>query len=189
MEKIRAFLAIPLSSEARAVVAGVADELAGEVPERAVKWVSPERIHITVRFLGSTPLDKLEPLAGHLDRIAEQHAPFTLELDSLGCFPNERRPRVIWVGVAGQTRRLEDLQRDIEQMVVDMGWEPERRDFHAHLTLGRVKDKSARVDLPWGQRVAPATIPVQEVHLFESELRPNGPLYTRRHSSSLGGPV
>lgn len=189
MEKIRAFLAIPLSSEARAVVAGVADELAGEVPERAVKWVSPERIHLTVRFLGSTPVDKLEPLASHLDRIAGQHAPFALELDSLGCFPNERRPRVIWVGVAGQTRKLEDLQSDIEQMVVDMGWERERRDFHAHLTLGRVKDKSARVDLPWGQGVAPATIPVQEVHLFESELRRSGPLYTIRHSSSLGGPA
>lgn len=189
MEKIRAFLAIPLSTEARAVVSGVADELSGEVPDRAVKWVAPERIHITVRFLGNTPVDKLEPLASRLDSIAGQHAPFSLELDSLGCFPNERRPRVIWVGVAGQTERLAELQKEIEGMVVDMGWEPEKRDFHAHLTLGRVKDKSVRIELPWGQGVAPATIPVQEVHLFESQLRRSGPVYTVRHSSRLGGPA
>lgn len=186
MDKIRAFLAIPLSSEARKVVADVGDELASRVPDGAVKWVAPDRIHITMRFLGSTPVDELGRLADHLDRIAGPHPPFTLELDSLGCFPNERRPRVIWVGVAGDTDRLARLQKDIEEMVVKMGWEPERRDFHAHLTLGRIKDRRAHIELPWGQGVAPASIPVREVHLFESQLRPSGAVYTVRHRSYLG---
>lgn len=187
MESIRAFIAIDLSEEARAVLADASETLAQRVPSGAVKWVSPQKIHLTLRFLGNTPLEKLDELYAALDRTVSAHNPFSLHLDQLGCFPNERRPRVIWVGVQGDTAQAQSLRDDLEEMVTAMGWEPEQRPFRPHLTLGRVKQKGATLDLPWGQNVAPAQIGVNVVHLFESQLKPSGAVYTVRHTSHLQG--
>jgi 2'-5' RNA ligase len=180
-------MVIDLPPEARAALAAVGEQLSQHVAEKAVKWVAPARIHLTLRFLDKTPVDQLETIYEGLDRAAAQQAPFRLVLDSLGCFPNERRPRVIWVGVGGDTGQVEALQQGIEEMLQPLGWEPESRPFHPHLTLGRVKDKRAQIDLPWGQGVAPAEFPVREVHVYESELRRSGPIYTVRHTSALRG--
>lgn len=187
MESIRAFIAIDLSEEARAVLADVSETLAARVPQGAVKWVPPQNMHLTLRFLGNTPVAKLDALYAALDRTVAGHEPFSLRLDKVGCFPNERRPRVVWVGVQGDTDKAEALRRDIDEMLAPMGWEPEGRPFRAHLTLGRVKDRGAELDLPWGQRVAPATSTVDAVRFFESQLKPTGSIYTVRHTSYLGG--
>ncbi|HSM57803.1 MAG TPA: RNA 2',3'-cyclic phosphodiesterase [Candidatus Sulfomarinibacteraceae bacterium] len=187
MESIRAFIAIDLSEEARAVLANAGETLARRVPSGVVKWVSPQKMHLTLRFLGDTPLEKLDELFAALDRTVSAHPPFSLHLDELGCFPNRRRPRVVWVGVQGDTAQAEALRDDIEEMAAAMGWEPEQRPFRPHLTLGRVKEKGAALDLPWGQGVAPAKIAVDAVHLFESQLRPSGAVYTVRHTSHLQG--
>lgn len=187
MSTIRAFIAIELSDEAKAVLADVSETLANQTPSGAVKWVEPQRMHLTLRFLGNTPLDKLDELAAALDAVAEQHAPFRLALNALGCFPNGRRPRVIWVGVEGDVARAQALRATIEEAIEPFGWEPEEKPFKPHLTLGRVKDHKASIDLPWGQGVAPAEINVREIVLFESQLRRSGPIYTARHVSKLGG--
>jgi 2'-5' RNA ligase len=142
-------------------------------------------MHLTLRFLGNTPASKLDDLGSALDRLAAQHAPFNLLLGALGCFPNERRPRVIWVGLQGQLQPLQTLRSALEDILQPLGWDPEDKPFHPHLTLGRVKDKSAAVDLPWGQGVAPAEIRVRELLLYESQLRPQGPRYIVQHSSPL----
>lgn len=187
MSTIRAFIAIDLSDEAKAVLADVSGTLASQTTEGVVKWVEPQRMHLTLRFLGNTPLDKLDELAAALDEVAQSHAPFKLNLDALGCFPNERRPRVIWVGVEGDVARAEALRAAIEAKIGSLGWEPEEKSFRPHLTLGRVKDRKATIDLPWGQGVAPAVIDVEEVVLFESQLRRSGPRYIARHVSRLDG--
>lgn len=187
MDSIRTFIAIDLSEEVRAVLADAGETLAQRVPSGAVKWVMPEKMHLTVRFLGNTRVAQLDDLSAALDRTASRHSPFSLQLNQLGCFPNERRPRVIWVGVQGDMAQAMDLRADIDETVAEMGWEPEQRSFHPHLTLGRVKDKGATVDLPWGQGVAPAVLDVDAVHLFQSELKPSGAVYSIRHTSRLGG--
>lgn len=186
MSTIRAFIAIDLSDEAKAVLADVSETLKSRTPSGAVKWVEPQRMHLTLRFLGNTPLDKLDALAAALDDVAERHAPFELHLDALGCFPNERAPRVIWVGVQGDLATAEALRGAIEERIEPLGWEPEEKSFRPHLTLGRVKERKADIELPWGQGVAPAVINVEEIVLFESELRRTGPRYTVRHVSRLG---
>lgn len=187
MSTIRAFIAVDLSDEARAVLADVSETLAREAPEGAVKWVQPQRMHLTLRFLGNTPRDELDQLAVALDVVALQHAPFRLNLGALGCFPNERRPRVIWVGVEGHVGRAEALHASIEETLEPLGWERDEKAFRPHLTLGRVKERGAAVALPWGKGVAPAAIDVSEIVLFESQLQPGGPRYTVRHISRLGG--
>lgn len=186
MTTIRAFIAIDLSDEAKAVLANVSDTLASQTAQGAVKWVASQRMHLTLRFLGKTPLDKLDELAAALDGVAQEHAPFALRLDALGCFPNERRPRVIWVGVEGDVARAEALRAAIEEKIEPLGWKPEEKSFRPHLTLGRVKDNKATIDLPWGQGVAPAVINVEEIVLFESQLHGSGPRYLARHVSRLG---
>ncbi|MDX1687113.1 MAG: RNA 2',3'-cyclic phosphodiesterase [Candidatus Promineifilaceae bacterium] len=185
MEKIRTFIAVTLPDDVSEALGAVSQELAPQVPEKSVKWVTPERIHLTLRFLGDTPVDKLDDVASGLDRVAAGRAPFTLHLDQLGCFPNERRPRVIWVGVRGATEEVAALKEAIDEMLDPLGWEPERRSFHPHLTLGRVKRNHRQVALPWGSPVVSRPIPVDAVHLIESRLRPEGPVYTVRHTSSL----
>jgi 2'-5' RNA ligase len=186
METIRAFIALDLSDEARAVLATVSAELAQRVPDRSVRWVEPERIHLTLRFLGNTPLIKLADIYDRLDEVARDHDPFLLSLGRLGCFPSERRPRVIWVGVEGDTEAAAALNSDIESVLVPLGWESERRPFQPHLTLGRVKDNRARIELPWGKGVAPAATAIDEVCFYESKLHHSGSVYTVRHRSQLG---
>lgn len=185
MASIRAFIAVELSAEVKAVLHEVASTLEKEVAPGVVKWVQPERMHLTFRFLGDTPLEKLDDLSAALDRVALAHEPFSLTLDSLGCFPNERRPRVIWVGVQGDVTDAIRLRGSLDEALQELGWDREDRAFQPHLTLGRVKDPRAKVRLPWGRRVAAATSAVREVVLFESKLRADGPLYIARHVSRL----
>lgn len=185
MDKIRTFIALTLPEGVRQVLGAISQELAPQVPEESVKWVTPERMHLTLRFLGDTPVDKLDDVAGGLDTVATANAPFTLHLDQLGCFPSERRPRVIWVGVRGATEEAAALKEAIDRMLAPLGWEPEERSFHPHLTLGRVKRQHRQVALPWGSPVVSQPIPVDAVHLIESRLRPDGPVYTVRHTSHL----
>lgn len=185
MEKIRTFIAVALPAGVQEALGAISQELAPQVPEKSVKWVKPERMHLTLRFLGDTPLKILDGITGGLDEVAAASAPFTLHLDQLGCFPHERRPRVIWVGVRGATEEAAALKQAVDRMLAPLGWDPEERSFHPHLTLGRVKRYHNQIDLPWGASVVSQPIPVDAVHLIESQLRPNGPVYTVRHTSSL----
>lgn len=189
MKTIRAFIALTLPPPVTQALAAVGEELAARVPERAVKWVAPEKIHLTLRFLGETPVDQLEALGTALETVAAAHVPFSLSLDRLGCFPGERRPRVIWVGLKGQVEALCALKGGLDKALVPLGWEPEARPFQAHLTLGRVKHHHREVELPWGTPVVPASWEVQALHLVESQLRSSGAVYTVRHSGQLGEAV
>lgn len=186
MDNIRAFIAIELSEEARAVLGHVTQQLAASTEYDAVKWVNPDRMHLTLRFLGETPLAQLDELGRALDGVALQHQPFELFLDALGCFPHEGRPRVIWVGVKGQVAETRQLRAAVESAIEPLGWQPDRKSFEPHLTLGRVKNPRASIRLPWGQGIAPARTLVHELVLFESQLRREGARYIARHTSALG---
>lgn len=186
MDTIRAFIAIHLPAAVQEVLGAVSHELVPRVPERAVAWVQPERMHLTLRFLGDTPVARLAELGTMLDEVAAQHRPFRLQLGQLGAFPNERRPRVIWVGLTGDVQRVAGLQKALEARLAPLGWQPEGKPFSPHLTLGRVRRDDEQIRLPWGKGVAPASFTVREIVLMESQLRPQGPLYTVRHRSALG---
>jgi 2'-5' RNA ligase len=143
-------------------------------------------MHLTLRFLGDTSLDMLPRLAGRLDEVAASRRPFELRLGQLGCFPNRRRPRVIWVGAGDEAGQASALAAAVEASVVALGWPPESKGFQPHLTIGRVKEGHGLEGLPLDTAVEPVRVPVVDFHLVESQLRPAGPLYTIRHTSRLG---
>lgn len=186
--KIRAFVAVHLPQMVKAELALVNDVLAGQVPAGSVRWVQPDLLHLTLRFLGETAVADLPTLMTTLDDVAAQHAPFTLHLDNLGCFPNRSRPRTLWVGLAGDVTAVQNLQADVETAVTTLGWPRENKPFRVHLTLGRVKDGRLLQNAIWGAEVKKLAAPVTAVHLVESQLHPSGPVYTVRHTSRLRHP-
>lgn len=184
MPQIRAFIAIELPEDARRALGETERRLAEQLPQ-GVRWVRPELIHLTLRFLGDTAVAKLPALAAALDALGAQHAPFALALREVGCFPNRKRPRVIWAGLDSQLAPLQALKRDLDEALVPLGWGVEDRPFQPHLTLGRVKDSRLLQGVAWQVDVEPVSVPVTAVVLMESELTRVGPIYTRRHVSTL----
>ena len=185
-KQIRTFIAIALLPEVRAALGQVSSELALQMPPRAVRWVKPDLMHVTLRFLGGTAVSLLPQLMAALDQVAAQHGRFELTVNGLGCFPNRKRPRVIWAGLRGDLAPANNLVAGLNELLLPMGWEPEKRPFRPHLTLGRVKDSRKLQGIHWGTAVAEIVVEVTAVHLIESQLRPFGPIYTVRHSRKLG---
>ncbi len=200
MGTIRCFIAIEITDSVRRSLAELQEDLAAQVPRRAVRWVDPENIHLTLKFLGDTDATAIEGIGKRLEVAAASFEPFAVQLGELGCFPNPRRPRVIWVGVnanpvtdsgdIGQ-QPLPGLQRRLERGLVELGWPAEKRRFHPHLTLGRVRDSKAVVAarLPWGHKRVRGQQSVEALCLFQSDLRPSGAVYTVLKRARLASPA
>lgn len=185
MTTIRTFIAIKLPDDVKAALGRVSQALSSQIPGGAVRWVASDRMHLTLRFLGDTDTSKLPDIANQLDRVAAGHTRFQLHLDQTGCFPNSKRPRVIWVGIRGDVEQLQAIHRNISELLGPLGWERENRPFQPHLTLGRVKDARQLSGITWSAEVEERPIIVDAVHLIQSDLRPTGPIYTVRHTSAL----
>lgn len=186
MEMIRAFVALEMPTAVKQELGLVTGVLNGQTPDGSVRWVKPALLHLTLRFLGDTAVSKLPAIHEALDDVSRQAAPFALRLGGLGCFPNRKRPRVIWVGLEGDTKPLLALKRAVDAALVPLGWAVEERPFQAHLTLGRVRDDRQLGGLDVTTAVKALAVPVTAVHLIESQLLRSGPVYTVRHSSDLG---
>jgi len=183
----RTFIAVDLSASMRNYLGRITQELGKYLSKGDVRWIDPDKIHLTLRFLGETDKDKLELIYGIIGESASQCSPFDLELGKLGCFPNANRPRVIWVGFRTDSDSLYSLQGSLEKKIVNLGWKPEGRKFHPHLTLGRVKKPPAvvKAQLPWGREVSDRRIAVNAVLLYESTLKPAGAEYRVLHTGQL----
>lgn len=149
-----------------------------------VRWVRPEGIHLTLKFLGNVPTDRLDEIGDALHRACDGFGPLALTLADLGCFPNLRRPRVVWVGVHGDTDALGRLQASIEKHIAPLGFPTEKRRFSPHLTLGRVKRATRSEAQQLGQQIGGmdvgtvATMTARAVYLMRSDLKPTGAEYT-----------
>lgn len=183
-DTLRAFIAVELGDEAASVVRALQRQMADAVPRGAVRWAKPDQLHLTLQFLGNVANDRVEALKGSLAAAVAGTPAFTLRLDRVGVFPSLRAPRVIWVGLAGDVPALAALQSRVASAIRDFGDHTETRDFHPHLTLGRVNRRD-----PWEARVLetviasqppplPAAWRVDEVRLFRSELQPTGAVYS-----------
>ncbi|MFO7678656.1 MAG: RNA 2',3'-cyclic phosphodiesterase [Chloroflexota bacterium] len=185
METIRAFIAVELPVAVKQELGLAADVLAGLVPPRSVRWVKPDLIHVTLCFLGETAVAKLPAIQQTLDETAQKHAPLTLRLNGTGCFPNARRPQVIWVGLAGDLAALAALKADLDDGLASLGWEKEERPFQPHLTLGRVNKGQKLAGFAAMAAVKEIAFPVTAVLLIESQLTRQGPVYTVRHVGKM----
>lgn len=176
---MRLFVALELSEAVHAAVRDLIGRL--ERARADIRWVRPEGMHLTLKFIGEVPEEKLEPIRAALSGVTSPQ-PVTLEFRELGYFPNERRPRVLWVGIEASDN-LAPLAAQIEAALEPLGIEREDRDYVPHLTLGRFKS-SKRVDKLQEEIAAlPAAefgrIETGEFFLFQSKLSPAGAQYTK----------
>lgn len=157
----------------------------------AISWVSEERLHLTLKFLGEQRENTVSQLRDRMRNVAAALRPVTLTLGGLGAFPNLLQPRIVWMGVA-QEPRLELMHHDIELACAALGVELEGRAFRPHLTLGRAKQPVSRQVALALRNAARATdfqstIEVSAVDLMQSTLSPAGSRYKVLDSAPLGG--
>jgi RNA 2',3'-cyclic 3'-phosphodiesterase len=192
MTVVRTFVAIDLAPAIRSALAALQARLAQGPGGSAGRWVKPEGIHLTLKFLGDVDTRRLPDLYAAIDRACARQMPFEVQVGGSGCFPNARRPRVVWVAVSGESKVLAELQCQIERECTALGYAAEERAFTPHLTLARIRQEAP---LHEAQALGNATMVTQvdtlgrqhieRVHVFKSELRPEGALYSALHVSSL----
>jgi len=194
MEKLRVFVAVPLPGSLLEKLADVQYRLQGKVPHRSVRWVRPRGVHLTLKFLGDTPTDRIPTIQEALLVVARNVPTCTLTAEGLGCFPSPGRPRVLWVGVNEPTGRLKLLYEAIEEAMTSLGYKPERHGFSPHLTLGRVRRGASREgrrqisEAILGTRVGQLeTFEADRVELIRSDLKPTGAEYTTLETFPLMG--
>ncbi len=171
---VRAFFAIGLDGALRGGAAALARDLAARPGGDGVRWVAPETLHLTLRFLGNVATGEIAPLAERARAGLAACAPFELTLGAPTAFPSPRRPKVIALP-AEPENALAELAARLERAAVESGLPPEERRFHAHLTLGRVRARR----IPALDAAAPAgALAVREVVLFRSDLARDGAHYT-----------
>lgn len=185
MSTFRAFIALPVPPDVKAALASIQAQLIESHAE--AKWDSPEKFHITLKFLGDTESTLLTSVAGELQNSIGSLSCFDLSYFILGGFPNASRPRVIWIG-AQENEHILRLQERVEQVCATFGFAKEDRPFHAHITFGRVKGNrnldrlTARLkSITFEPMLARCT----EVHIMRSELKPTGSVYTLLNSIPL----
>ena len=184
MELVRSFIAIELPADVRAELASIEEKL--KVRRHPfVKWVDPENIHLTLKFLGSVSGETIPEIVEAMSLVAQPVSPFTLQIGGTGAFPNWQRPQVVWVGVGGEMGRLTTLQRELEAALSPLGFPPESRPFSPHLTLGRLRERVTPEDRRrfglWAQSVkfgASLSFEVNAVRLMKSQLTSSGPIYS-----------
>jgi RNA 2',3'-cyclic 3'-phosphodiesterase len=190
-QKIRTFIAFDTPPEFKIAAERIQHELA--VPGAPVRWESTYKLHLTMKFLGDTDAGTIEKLSATLTEIASAQRPFRISYKGLGCFPNSRNPRVIWIGCIPLSSGLEHLHDTIEERCAAYGFEKENRNFHPHITIGRVKIRSGKDRRPIPdliKKMESITFDSidDEVHtllLMKSELRPGGSVYSILRQFSL----
>jgi len=195
MEQIRSFIAIELPDALKQELAKLQGKL--RQPQQSwIKWVNPQGIHLTLKFLGNVSADKIPSLTSAIEASARGTPPFRLEVSGVGAFPNLKRTQVVWVGMGGEIDVLRQLQRSVESHLAPLGFAPEKREFSAHLTVARVRNQATPSERErLGQLIAATrfetahTIKVDAIDLMKSQLTREGAIYTKISSAGLDKPL
>ena len=184
MEKLRLFVAIPMPETVRNEIIRFQHELQGLVPSDAIRWTKPEQFHLTLRFLGDVPAERVAALQEAIHAVCRDSPALCLRVQGIGFFRSAQSPRVIWIGVSDDEGRLVDLQKRIETTIQSFSPEKGTEKFAGHVTIGRVKilkrpeignlaaHAEAVKDRLFGEWTA------NKVELIRSELSPNGANHT-----------
>lgn len=174
-QKLRLFLAVDVPRSHLDTIAEAVAPLRATLPD--ARWTPVENQHITLKFLGWVPDDRLDDVVEVCTRVTWRHSSAELALIDLGAFPTPRRVRVLWVGIDDPANALRGLAGDLDEELEPHGFEREDRPFTAHLTLARLKTPRK---LPEGLPtlgVGPLGFDVGELVLYRSHLSPKGPRY------------
>lgn len=185
---IRTFLAIELPKPIQKRLKEVQQEL--KESQADVRWVDPESIHLTLKFFGHIEEKEIESIRKAIEKPVQRTPIFSLKVKGMGGFPDLKNPRVLWIGLEEDGSLLSSLHKELENALEKIGFKPEDRPFHPHLTLGRVKSLRGKalllgkMDKYKGEFFG--EFPVERVVLFKSDLRPTGPIYTPLKEVRLG---
>lgn len=193
----RLFVAVPLAEEARASVARLVEEVQAGAEAAArgqrsqVRWVRMDGLHVTLRFLGPTPEERITELNSIVDDAAASVAPFQVSIRGSGAFPSPRRPRTLWLGIDDGAEKLAALARRFDELLGKAGWPTDDRPIRAHLTLARAdgrREGPAVADLLAAHAAGFETqFPADRLVLFESVTGGGPARYVARHAAPLSG--
>jgi len=185
---IRFFLAFELPPAIREKIGAVSIEL--QKLTLPVRWGKVTNIHLTIIFLGSVDEDKIDDIKEKVNLAVKGFSVFKTRLNDIGVFPNWRKPRVIWIGLGGEIERLSTLREELQTGLKVLGFKPEKRPFAPHLTIGRFKglldrDEELKSILDRYHDLSGDLQYLNELVLFKSDLKPDGPVYTKMASWPL----
>ncbi|MCC6387317.1 MAG: RNA 2',3'-cyclic phosphodiesterase [Dehalococcoidia bacterium] len=181
-DHVRLFVACEVPEDARETIGEIIETLKDRSGS-AVRWIRPEGVHVTLKFLGEVPVRQLPAIKLAIQEAVVGHSPFELEFSNIGTFGGREGLRIMWVGIAGDVLRLEALVRAVNAALAVVGFEPERRPFRPHLTLGRVRDEistrqRAEIEVAVGKMDVPQTSwRTAHVSLMRSRLTTQGAMY------------
>jgi 2'-5' RNA ligase len=183
MSAIRTFIAVNLPLNIKEKISGILDDLSA-LNTGIVRWVPPENIHLTIKFIGDISPKNLEVLCRFLQSETKHHNPFSLCIGQLGTFPNNQYPRVIWIGIKA-TKELHLLHKGIEAQASRLGYAAEQRAYSPHLTIGRVSRNAKNTQIRvFAEKLQDVTVgelgrmEVDRISVFRSDLQPSGAVYT-----------
>ena len=180
---MRCFIAIDIDEQIRKALADLQQELQGkaDIKRGDAKWVNPDNIHLTLKFLGEIKDEQIMDICNITGDVAGRHKAFELDIESVGHFGG-KSARVLWVGTGQNVDKLLQLQQDLEQQLDLAGWPKEARKFSGHLTLCRIRNARAGAKLAQLAREYKdyelGTMPADSVSVYQSQLTPQGPIYT-----------
>lgn len=179
---MRTFIAIPLPQEIKSFLADLQNQL--KTSGADVKWVAPDNIHLTLKFLGERDDKKIKQVIDILEEIAKDKKQFPARICSLGAFPKITSPRVIWVGIDRGDEDSKLIAAELQERIALIGIPKEERDFSSHITIARTKSSKNIAELIKGLNVCAdkfgqekAEFPVKQIVLYKSTLTPKGPIY------------
>jgi 2'-5' RNA ligase len=194
---MRCFIAIDIDDKIRKAIADLQKQIASKVDVKKgdLKWVEPNNIHLTLKFLGEISGEQLEEVKEIAKTVAQVHQKFNLEIESVGSFGG-RSAKIVWVGVSSWhglparentakmavPQELLALQKDLDDLLTPLGYPKEQREFSAHLTLCRVNHPMAGIKM--GEAIAQfshlklGSIAADAICVYQSQLTPAGPNYT-----------
>ena len=186
---IRTFISVELDPALKQVIADVQDILKGELHRLTrgahVQWVRIDSIHLTLKFLGDIEERQIGGILQALEHAGRDHAPFSVDVKGFGVFPDLRAPRVLWMGLSGETDRLVRLAGSIDAALMPLGFSTEQKPYSPHLTLARVKEQSRAIGKALDdsgvmrEATCRGTLPVLAMALMKSESTSSGSVYSR----------
>jgi len=193
LDVIRTFIAVDLPSSVLDALGQISAQLQEKLPETPVRWVNYQKMHLTLKFLGDISTENIGMVKKILQSEGAKRSAMELGIGGIGAFPKMRHPRVIWIGVEAPTD-LFDLRRGIEDGVARLGYNYDKYEFTPHLTLGRISRKASARDVRTVGNVLHeiqvgyiGAARIEAVHLYRSDLSPDGAKYSCLFSAPLSG--
>ena len=181
MARLRTFIAVDIGDEIRDRAVSLQEKLARRSED--VKWVEPKNLHVTMLFLGEVDEREVIDVCRAVAKVTATNPRFSLTIESVGCFPNSRRPRVIWIGAGEGSEELCALHDALEPPLLQLGsHRREERQYKPHITLGRVRSDRPADDLAAALAKNASwvggTVQVNQLLVMCSQLTPQGPSYS-----------